>query len=109
MFEDKDGRQIKKIKDWSKRNDHRHHAMDALTVAFTKDVFIQYFNNKNAFWMSGSKEHANITAIRNKYFGNGKAVAPVSYTHLSFLILPTLTGCSASYIIIPQVCTRKVR
>lgn len=27
----------------------------------------------------------------------------------SFLILPTLTGCSASYIIIPQVCTRKVR
>ena len=22
--------------------------MDALTVAFTKDVFIQYFNNKNA-------------------------------------------------------------
>ena len=77
MFEDKDGRQIKKIKDWSKRNDHRHHAMDALTVAFTKDVFIQYFNNKNAFWMSGSKEHANITAIRNKYFGNGKAVAPI--------------------------------
>lgn len=47
-FEDKDGKQIGRIKDWSKRNDHRHHAMDALTVAFTKEVFIQYFNNKNA-------------------------------------------------------------
>lgn len=76
-FKDKDGRIIKKIKDWSKRNDHRHHAMDALTVAFTKDVFIQYFNNKNAFWMSGSKEHANITAIKNKYFEKGKALAPI--------------------------------
>lgn len=43
-FEDNDGRLIGRIKDWTKRNDHRHHAMDALTVAFTKDVFIQYFN-----------------------------------------------------------------
>lgn len=42
-FEDNDGRLIGRIKDWTKRNDHRHHAMDALTVAFTKDVFIQYF------------------------------------------------------------------
>jgi len=39
---------VKKIKDWSKRNDHRHHAMDALTVAFTKRQFIQYLNNLNA-------------------------------------------------------------
>lgn len=38
-FEDNDGRLIGRIKDWTKRNDHRHHAMDALTVAFTKDVF----------------------------------------------------------------------
>lgn len=47
-FEDNDGRLIGRIKDWTKRNDHRHHAMDALTVAFTKDVFIQYFNNLNS-------------------------------------------------------------
>lgn len=77
MFEDKDGRRIKKIKDWSKRNDHRHHAMDALTVAFTKDAFIQYFNNKNAAWMSDSKECSNITAIKRKYFEKGKALAPM--------------------------------
>lgn len=45
---DKDGRRIYRIKDWTKRNDHRHHAMDALTIAFTKRSFIQYLNNLNA-------------------------------------------------------------
>lgn len=45
---DHDGRKIDKIKDWSKRNDHRHHAMDALTIAFTKRSYIQYLNNLNA-------------------------------------------------------------
>jgi CRISPR-associated endonuclease Csn1 len=29
------------IKDWSKRNDHRHHAIDALAVSCTKQGFIQ--------------------------------------------------------------------
>ena len=75
-FEDKDGRRIKRIKDWTKRNDHRHHAMDALTVAFTKDVFIQYFNNKNAS-MPGTKEQTNITGIKSKYFESGKAISPI--------------------------------
>ena len=72
-FEDKDGRRIGRIKDWTKRNDHRHHAMDALTVAFTKDVFIQYFNNKNASESPNSNEYA----IKNKYFKEGRAIAPM--------------------------------
>lgn len=75
-FEDKDGRKIGRIKDWTKRNDHRHHAMDALTVAFTKDVFIQYFNNKNA----SSNPNKNEFSIKNKYFQNGRANAPISLT-----------------------------
>ncbi len=76
-FEDKDGRIIKRIKDWTKRNDHRHHAMDALTVAFTKDAFIQYFNNKNAAWEADSKDHANIAGIKVRYFESGKATPPI--------------------------------
>lgn len=44
----RDGQIIHKITDWTKRNDHRHHAMDALTVAFTKRNHIQYLNNLNA-------------------------------------------------------------
>lgn len=71
--QDKSGRQIGHIKDWTKRNDHRHHAMDALTVAFTKDVFIQYFNNKNA----SNTQTTNEYAIKNKYFEDGKAIAPI--------------------------------
>lgn len=51
--------------------------MDALTVAFTKDVFIQFYNNKNAAWMPASKEHANIIGIKARYFENGKALAPM--------------------------------
>lgn len=76
-FEDRNGRIIKRIKDWTKRNDHRHHAMDALTVAFTKDAFIQYFNNKNAAWTSDSKEHSNIIGIKTRYFESGRALPPM--------------------------------
>ena len=45
---DRDGRPIRRIVDWTKRNDHRHHAMDALAVAFTKRSYIQYLNHLNA-------------------------------------------------------------
>ncbi len=71
--QDHDGRQIGRIKDWTKRNDHRHHAMDALTVAFTKDVYVQYFNNKNA----SDQPNTNEYAIKNAYFSSGKAIAPI--------------------------------
>jgi CRISPR-associated endonuclease Csn1 len=47
-FTNEEGYRIRQINDWTKRNDHRHHAMDALTVAFTKRQFIQYLNNLNA-------------------------------------------------------------
>jgi CRISPR-associated endonuclease Csn1 len=47
-FTNRDGNVIKRITDWTKRNDHRHHAMDALTVAFTKYNHVQYLNNLNA-------------------------------------------------------------
>ena len=70
---DHDGRRIGRIKDWTKRNDHRHHAMDALTVAFTKDAFIQYFNHKNASFQADSIEYA----IKNAYFKEGRAIPPI--------------------------------
>lgn len=44
----REGKQLPRIKDWTKRNDHRHHAMDALTVAFTKRSHVQYLNNLNS-------------------------------------------------------------
>ena len=63
----KEGKQIPKILDWTKRNDHRHHAMDALTVAFTKQAFVQYFNFLNARKDENHKYHGNIQAIEKKY------------------------------------------
>lgn len=36
-----------RIKDWSKRLDHRHHAVDALVIACTKQSYIQRLNNLN--------------------------------------------------------------
>jgi len=35
-YEERNGKMVKKVDLWSKRDDHRHHAMDALTIAFTK-------------------------------------------------------------------------
>lgn len=64
--ERKDGQQIEQIIDWTKRNDHRHHAMDALTVAFTKHSHIQYLNNLNAKDDKYGKKNANIYAIEQK-------------------------------------------
>ena len=71
--ENREGKKLGRIKGWTKRNDHRHHAMDALTVAFTKNAFVQYFNNKNASLTPTSNEYA----IRAKYFENGKAIPPM--------------------------------
>lgn len=66
MVEKKDGSFKERIVDWSKRNDHRHHAMDALTVAFTKHSHIQYLNFLNARKNEGHKEHGNIIGIETK-------------------------------------------
>jgi len=37
------------IRDWSKRSDHRHHAIDALVVALTKQSHINRLNRLNQF------------------------------------------------------------
>lgn len=40
--------QEERIKGWTKRLDHRHHAIDALTIASTKQSYIQRLNHLNA-------------------------------------------------------------
>lgn len=64
--ERKEGKKIEKIIDWSKRNDHRHHGMDALVVAFTTHNHIQYINNLNARRDETHTAHKRIKAIENK-------------------------------------------
>lgn len=66
MVEKKDGGKKERIVEWSKRNDHRHHAMDALTIAFTKHNHIQYLNYLNARKNEAHKMHGNVIAIEAK-------------------------------------------
>lgn len=48
-IENRDNRgQKETIPDWNKRDDHRHHAIDALTIACTKQSFIHRINNLNS-------------------------------------------------------------
>ncbi|WZL88911.1 type II CRISPR RNA-guided endonuclease Cas9 [Salinimicrobium sp. 3283s] len=61
--ENRHGKELNRITDWTKRNDHRHHAMDAITVAFTKPAYIQYLNN-----MSGNSDKGGeFYGIKEKY------------------------------------------
>ena len=55
---DRNGNKKYRIDNWSKRNDHRHHAMDALTIAFTKSSIIQYLNNVNSRYTPTSEVYA---------------------------------------------------
>ncbi len=63
-------RVIRTINDWSKRNDHRHHAMDAITVAFTRPAIVQLLNNLNA----RDKKDSLYWNIQNRhtYYDQGK-------------------------------------
>lgn len=63
IIENHDGQRIRRIKDWTKRNDHRHHAMDALTIAFTKRNFIQYLNNLNARVQKGVEDWFDLDMV----------------------------------------------
>ncbi len=62
----KDGKQIPKIKDWTKRNDHRHHAMDAIAIAFTKHNHIQYLNNLSARRNEKHEKYHSVYGIEKK-------------------------------------------
>ena len=62
----KNGKPEKRIKDWTKRNDHRHHAMDALTVAFTSYSHVQYLNYMNARHNESHKKYHDVYGIEKK-------------------------------------------
>jgi len=64
--ENKDGKRLPRIKDWTKRDDHRHHAMDAIAIAFTKYNHVQYLNNLNARRDENHKQSAVIKSIEAK-------------------------------------------
>lgn len=76
-YTNRDGNVIKKIKDWTKRNDHRHHAMDALTIAFTKPSYIQYLNNLNARVEKSVEEYLDLDNVEIRLLDKEKRSSAV--------------------------------
>ena len=64
-YVDKNNKKVERIdkEAWTKRTDHRNHAMDAITVAFTKPAFIFYLNSLN----SQGEDREQLIGMRHKY------------------------------------------
>lgn len=64
-YQDKDGQKVERIREdvWSKRNDHRNHAMDAITVAFTSQTHIHYLNSLSSL----GEGREQLLHMRQKY------------------------------------------
>jgi CRISPR-associated endonuclease Csn1 len=59
----KNGNSLYLIDDWSKRDDHRHHAIDALVIAATKQSTIQRLNLLNQI-MEAKKDQSRQDALK---------------------------------------------
>ena len=75
----RDGHMVKRIKNWTKRNDHRHHAMDALAIAFTQRQHIQYLNHLNAISSNGTMADSVKGIQRDCLLENRKFKSPMPH------------------------------
>ena len=71
--------QKEEIENWTKRDDHRHHAIDALVIACTKQGFIQRINTLNS---SDTKDSMNKEIEEAKVEFNEKATLLDKYLKL---------------------------
>ncbi|MBQ0115783.1 MAG: type II CRISPR RNA-guided endonuclease Cas9 [Bacteroidales bacterium] len=107
-----EGHQVRRINDWTKRNDHRHHAMDAITVAFTRLEHTQYLNSLNARDNDG-KFKPNVFALRTKLKtenGKGKSIfiAPLPVGEFRELVKRHMESTLISIKAKNKVVTRSV-
>ena len=56
---------IYEIKGWSKRYDHRHHAIDALIVALSNEKFIKRLNDLNKYFQDELAKHKDLIPVEN--------------------------------------------
>lgn len=103
-----EGHEIRRITGWTKRNDHRHHAMDALTIAFTRHSHIQYLNNLNAKDESEKKD-SNIYGIeRKELLHNRKFVPPIPLDEFRAQAMKHLSDILVSIKAKNKVATKNV-
>lgn len=75
-----------RIKDWTKRKDHRHHAIDALVIALTRQGYIQRLNTLNALSGDNGLEKINLErwAAMQPHFPVAQVNAAVDGISVSF-------------------------
>jgi hypothetical protein len=64
-YDRKQKKNIYEIKGWSKRYDHRHHAIDALVVALSNEKFIKRLNNLNKYFQDELAKHKDAISVAN--------------------------------------------
>ena len=63
-YYDKDSQKnIYQIKGWSKRYDHRHHAIDALVVALSNDKFVKRLNDLNKYFQDELEKYKDLIEV----------------------------------------------
>lgn len=106
-IKNKEGHTKRIIHDWTKRNDHRHHALDALTIAFTRPSHIQLINNANA--NGGKKLSPAAFAIQRKELTkNGTFLPPMPYDQLRKEVLEQMNQILVSIKAKNKVATPSV-
>lgn len=88
-----------RIKDWSKRLDHRHHAIDALTIACTRQSIIQRLNNLSAMTaVAGESMSLDKWTLAQPHFSVQKVSDNVSRILVSFKAGKKVTTPGKRYI-----------
>lgn len=104
-YENSEHKKIEQIKDWTKRNDHRHHAMDAITIAFTRREHIQLLNYLSSH---DGAEQAIAHALKRKLVANRCFIPPMPIDELRHEAKRQLGQLLVSFKAKNKVVTRNV-
>lgn len=89
-----------RIKDWSKRKDHRHHALDALVIALTRQSYIQRLSTINASGIKDTADYVSLDkwAVTQPHFSVADVANAVDSISVSFKAGKKLVSSGKRYI-----------
>lgn len=89
-----------RIKNWSKRKDHRHHALDALVVALTRQGYIQRLNTLNSSADKKSEQWNGLDrwAAERPHIDRNDVIAALEKISVSFKSGKKLTTPGKRYV-----------
>jgi CRISPR-associated endonuclease Csn1 len=69
-------KQTERIMDWTKRSDHRHHALDAIVIACTTQADVLFINNLNQEYNHIKRDEGPNRAEGLREYGGAKRLIP---------------------------------